>query len=180
MDIKENRTDDLNIELTLTIAKDDYADRKKKRLNDYRRKADIKGFRRGMVPMSLVERIYGQSALVDSVNDAISESLNGYINEHKLHVMGEPLPSEDQPQVEWKDGNDFTFTFDIALTPEVKLELSKEDEILYYNITVKDEAKKEMKDNLLRQYGSLGFHHCRLRAGGHEDRRDIRRSPQCG
>ena len=72
MDIKENRTDDLNIELTLTIAKDDYADRKKKRLNDYRRKADIKGFRRGMVPMSLVERIYGQSALVDSVNDAIS------------------------------------------------------------------------------------------------------------
>ena len=89
MDIKENRTDDLNIELTLTIAKDDYADRKKKRLNDYRRKADIKGFRRGMVPMSLVERIYGQSALVDSVNDAISESLNGYINEHKLHVMGE-------------------------------------------------------------------------------------------
>ena len=155
MDIKENRTDDLNIELTLTIAKDDYADRKKKRLNDYRRKADIKGFRRGMVPMSLVERIYGQSALVDSVNDAISETLNGYINEHKLHVMGEPLPSEDQPQVEWKDGNDFTFTFDIALTPEVKLELSKEDEILYYNITVKDEAKKEMKDNLLRQYGSL-------------------------
>lgn len=155
MDIKENRVDDLNIGLTLTVAKDDYADKKKKRLNEYRRKAEFKGFRKGMVPMSLVERIYGQSALVDSVNDVISESLNTYIRDNGLHVMGEPLPSEEQPQVEWTDGNDFTFMFDMALTPEVKLELSKEDEIPYYNITVKDEAKKEMKDNLLRQYGSL-------------------------
>ena len=155
MDIKENRVDDLNIGLTLTVAKDDYADKKKKRLNEYRRKAEFKGFRKGMVPMSFVERIYGQSALVDSVNDVISESLNTYIRDNGLHVMGEPLPSEEQPQVEWTDGNDFTFMFDMALTPEVKLELSKEDEIPYYNITVKDEAKKEMKDNLLRQYGSL-------------------------
>lgn len=155
MEVKENRTDDLNIELTLTISKDDYSDRKKKRLNDYRRKAEIKGFRKGMVPMSLVERIYGQSALVDSVNDAISESLNGYINEHKLRVMGEPLPAENQPEVDWTDGKDFTFVFDVALTPEIALELSKEDEIPYYNITVKDEAKSEMKENLLRQYGSL-------------------------
>ena len=155
MDIKENRVDDLNIGLTLTVAKDDYADKKKKRLNEYRRKAEFKGFRKGMVPMSLVERIYGQSALVDSVNDVISESLNTYIRDNGLHVMGEPLPSEEQPQVEWTDGNDFTFMFDMALTPEVKLELSKEDEIPYYNIIVKDEAKKEMKDNLLRQYGSL-------------------------
>ena len=155
MDIKENRVDDLNIGLTLTVAKDDYADKKKKRLNEYRRKAEFKGFRKGMVPMSLVERIYGQSALVDSVNDVISESLNTYIRDNGLHVLGEPLPSEEQPQVEWTDGNDFTFMFDMALTPEVKLELSKEDEIPYYNITVKDEAKKEMKDNLLRQYGSL-------------------------
>ena len=124
-------------------------------LNDYRRKAEIKGFRKGMVPMSLVERIYGQSALVDSVNDAISESLNGYINEHKLRVMGEPLPAENQPEVDWTDGKDFTFVFDVALTPEIALELSKEDEIPYYNITVKDEAKSEMKENLLKQYGSL-------------------------
>ena len=155
MDIKENRTDDLNIEVTLTISKDEYADRKKKRLNDYRRKAEIKGFRKGMVPMSLIERIYGQSALVDSVNDSISEALNKYITDNQLHVMGEPLPAESQPETEWKDGNDFTFLFDIALTPDVNLTLSKEDRIPYYGIKVSDEAKKEMKSNLLRQYGSL-------------------------
>ena len=155
MEIKENRTDNLNIELTLSIVKDDYSDKKKKRLNEYRRKAEIKGFRKGMVPMSLVERIYGQSALVDSVNDVISESLNRYIEENGLHVMGEPLPAEDQPSVEWVDGNDFSFVFDIALTPEVSFELSKQDEILYYNINVTEAAKKEMKENLLKQYGSL-------------------------
>lgn len=155
MEIKENRTDNLNIELTLSIVKDDYSDKKKKRLNEYRRKAEIKGFRKGMVPMSLVERIYGQSALVDSVNDVISESLNRYIEETGLHVMGEPLPAEDQPSVEWVDGNDFSFVFDIALTPEVSFELSKQDEILYYNINVTEAAKKEMKENLLKQYGSL-------------------------
>ena len=155
MEVKENRTDDLNIELTLSITKEDYADKKKKRLNDYRRKAEIKGFRKGMVPMSLVERIYGQSALVDSVNDAISESLNKYIDDNKLRVMGEPLPAEEQPQVEWVDGNDFTFKFDIALTPEIDIQLSKDDQIPYYNINVTEEAKKEMKENLLKQYGSL-------------------------
>lgn len=155
MEIKDNRTDDLNIELTLSIAKADYADRKKKRLNEYRRKAEIKGFRKGMVPMSLVERIYGQSALVDSVNDVISEALRKYIDDNKLHVMGEPLPAENQPQVEWVDGNDFTFLFDLAVTPEIKLELSKSDEIPYYTIEVSDAAVKEMKDNLLKQYGSL-------------------------
>ena len=155
MEIKENRTDNLNIELTLSIVKDDYSDKKKKRLNEYRRKAEIKGFRKGMVPMSLVERIYGQSALVDSVNDVISESLNRYIEENGLHVMGEPLPAEDQPSVEWVDGNDFSFVFDIALTPEVSFELLKQDEILYYNINVTEAAKKEMKENLLKQYGSL-------------------------
>lgn len=155
MEIIKNAIDDLNLELTLSIAKEDYADKKKKKLNDYRKKAEIKGFRKGMVPASLIEKMYGQSALVDSVNDIISESLNSYISENKLRVVGEPLPSEDQPHVEWTDGNDFTFKFDIAVNPEVALELSKDDEIVYYNINVTEQAKKEMKENLLKQYGSL-------------------------
>ncbi len=155
MEITKKQIDDLNIELTLSIAKDDYADKKKKKLNDYRKKAEIKGFRKGMVPASLIEKMYGPSVLVDSVNDVISESLNNYINENSLRVVGEPLPSEDQPKTDWVDGNDFTFKFDIAMTPEVSFELSKEDEVLYYNITASEQAKSEMKANLLKQYGSL-------------------------
>ena len=155
MKIEQNRIDDLNLELTLSVSKEDYADSKKKRLSDYRKKAEIKGFRKGMVPMSLVEKMYGQSALVDAVNDAISEGLNNFIRENEIRVVGEPLPCEEQAQHEWVDGNEFTFKFDIASNPEVSFELGKEDEITYYTITVTEAAKKEMKDNLLKQYGSL-------------------------
>ena len=155
MNIVENRIDDLNLELTLSIAKDDYAESMKKRLVDFRKKADIKGFRKGMVPMSLVEKMYGQNALVDAVNDVIAEGLNNYIKENNLRVLGEPLPSEEHIQNEWVNGNDFTFKFDLAQNPEISFELSKEDEVTYYTITVTEAAKNEMKDNLLKQYGSL-------------------------
>ena len=155
MKIEQNRIDDLNLELTLSVTKEDYADSRKKKLNDFRRKAEIKGFRKGMVPMSLVEKMYGQQALADSVNDVIAEGINNFIQENGIKVLGEPLPSEDNPQNDWVDGNDFTFKFDVAQNPEVSFELSKEDEVVYYTITVTEAAKKEMKDNLLKQYGSL-------------------------
>ena len=150
MKIEQNRIDDLNLELNLTVAKEDYSDSRKKRLNEYRKKAEIKGFRKGMVPMSLVEKMYGQTALVDAVNDVIAEGLNNYIKENNLRVLGEPLPSE-----EWNDGNDFNFKFDLALNPEVSFELSSSDEVPYYTITVTEAAKKDMKNTLLKQYGSL-------------------------
>jgi trigger factor len=108
-----------------------------------------------MVPMALIEKLYGQSALVDSVNDVISAGLNNFIQENNLRVLGEPLPSEDQPETDWTVGNDFTFKFDIAQNPEISFELSSEDEVPYYTITVTEAAKKEMKNNLLKQYGSL-------------------------
>ena len=155
MKIVQNKIDDLNIELTLTVAAEDYAESRKKRLAEFRKKAEIKGFRKGMVPMSLVEKMYGQNALVDSVNDVISEGLNNYIHENNFRVLGEPLPSEEHIQNEWENGSEFTFKFDLALNPEISFELSKEDEVIYYTITVTEAAKKEMKENLLRQYGSL-------------------------
>ena len=155
MNISQNRIDDLNLELTLTITKEDYADSFKKKLADFRKKADIKGFRKGMVPMSLVEKMYGQNALVDAVNDVISEGLNNFVHENNLKVLGEPLPSEEHIQNEWVNGSEFTFKFDLAQNPEISFELSKEDEVTYYTITVTEAAKNEMKDNLLKQYGSL-------------------------
>ncbi len=155
MEIKKNQTDSLNVQLTLSVSAEDYAEKRKKSLNDYRRKADVKGFRKGMVPMSLVERIYGHTALVDAVNGIISESLNNYIQENSLNIIGEPLPAENQPENDWTAGKDFEFLFDIALYPEVSFEVGAGDHIPYYNISASDEAKKDMKDNLLKQYGNL-------------------------
>lgn len=155
MNITQNKVDDLNLELTLDISKEDYADRRKKRLNAHRRTAEIRGFRKGMVPMTIIEKIYGQSSLVDAVNETISEALNGFIRDNSLKLIGEPLPKEDQPKIEWENGNDFTFVFDVALAPEVDFTLSKEDELPYYEIEVTEANRNELKENLLRQYGSL-------------------------
>ena len=155
MKIEQNRIDDLNLELALTVVPEDYSDSKKKRLNEYRKKAEIKGFRKGMVPMSLVEKMYGQTALVDAINDVIAEGLNNFIRENNLKVLGEPLPSEEHIANEWVDGNEFNFKFDLAQNPEISFELSKEDEVTYYTITVTEAAKKDMKNTLLKQYGSL-------------------------
>ena len=155
MNISQNRIDDLNLELTLTITKEDYAESLKKKLVDFRKKAEIKGFRKGMVPMSLVEKMYGQNALVDAVNDVISEGLNNFVHENNIKVLGEPLPSEEHIQNEWVNGSEFTFKFDLAQNAEIAFDLSKEDEVTYYTITVTEAAKNEMKNNLLKQYGSL-------------------------
>ena len=155
MKLTKNNIDELNIEVALTVEPSDYAENRKKKLSDIRRRAEIKGFRKGMVPASLIEKMYGASALVDSVNEVVSHELTSFIKDEKLSVIGEPLPADNQPENDWTNGNTFNFTFEIACNPEVKLEFGKEDKITSYEIKVSDEAKKEMKDNLLKQYGSL-------------------------
>jgi len=155
MDIVKNQIDDLNIELTLNIAAQDYAPLKKKKINERRRTADFKGFRRGMVPASLVERVYGEQCLGEAVNDIISEQLGKYIEESGQNFIGEPIASENQPDFEWKDGNDFVFKFDLGIAPAVDFTVSAEDKIVNYNIKISDIAKEEMKKNMLMQYGEL-------------------------
>ncbi len=155
MKLTKNNIDELNIEVALTVEPSDYAENRKKKLSDIRRRAEIKGFRKGMVPASLIEKMYGASALVDAVNEVISHELTSFIKDEKLSVIGEPLPADNQPENDWTNGNTFNFTFEIACNPEVKLEFGKEDKITSYEIKVSDEAKKEMKGNLLKQYGSL-------------------------
>ncbi|MCR4863704.1 MAG: trigger factor family protein [Bacteroidales bacterium] len=151
MNVTKNQIDDLNLELVLNVAAEDYAPIKKKKLNERRKTAEFKGFRKGMVPMSLIERVYGPNALVDAVNEIISEQLDKFIRENSLNIVGEPITGKNQKEVDWEDGKDFEFVFDLALNPEVKVEVTKDDEVNEYNITVTEKAKKEMKDNL-RKY----------------------------
>jgi trigger factor len=155
MNITKKQADALNYQVTIDIAAADYAEALKKRLNEYRRRADIKGFRKGMAPMSLIQRMYGDQCLYESVNHMVGEQLDNFIRDEKIRVVGEPLPSEDQPQIEWKAGNDFTFKFDMAQTPEINFEVGEGDKIPYYEINVTEEAKKAMKNQMLQQYGSL-------------------------
>ena len=155
MNVSKIQPDALNYQVTIEIAAADYAEPLHKRLNEYKRKADIKGFRRGMAPLSLIQRLYGDQALYESVNGLVSEQLDQFIQTEKIRVVGEPLPSEDQPQLSWKAGEDFTFKFDLAQTPEINFNVDKDDKIPYYEINITAAEKKAQKEQLLQQYGSL-------------------------
>ena len=152
MNVTEKQIDKLNLELTVEVAAADYAEIERKKLAERRRTAEFKGFRKGMVPASLIKRIYGDQALVESVNQVIGQALDQHINEKKLRILGEPLPSENQPQIEWEDGNDFTFVFDLGLSPEVSVEVEKTDTVPTYTITVTAKDKAPMIENLKKYY----------------------------
>ena len=151
MNVTKNQIDDLNLEVVLDVAAEDYAPIKKKKLAERRKTAEFKGFRKGMVPMSLIERVYGQNALVDAVNEIIGEQLDKFIKDNSLNIIGEPITGKNQKEVDWEDGNDFQFVFDMAVNPQVNLEVTKDDTVNEYTITITEKAKKEMKDNL-RKY----------------------------
>lgn len=156
MDIKEIKNDGLTVQVAMNFGKEDYADKKKKSLNKFRREADIKGFRKGMAPMSLVEKMHGGQALAEAVNELISENLNKYITDNKLDIIGEPLPVEDEEKKnDWDNPDSFDFTFDIALAPKFDMNITSEDKVTYYNVIVSDKEKEEYKANILKQYGKL-------------------------
>lgn len=155
MEIKQNRVDDLNMTVTFVLGKEDWEESRKKKLNDYRRKAEIRGFRRGMAPMSLIEKVHGGQALAEVLNTTVSEALSKFIEDEKLNILGEPLPSEDSEKNDWDNPDVFTFSFDLGLAPEVNISVTKEDKVPYYNVTVTKAALDDYRQGLLKQFGQL-------------------------
>ena len=152
MKITKKQVDKLNIELTMNIEAADYAEIERKKLAEVRRNADFKGFRKGNVPMSLIQKVYGGQVLADAVNQVVGESLGKYIDDEKLHILGEPLGSENQPEIDWVSGADFTFVFDLALSPEVNVEVEKADSVVNYTITSSAKEKADMVASMKKYY----------------------------
>lgn len=155
MKVTKNQIDDLNMSVNIALDKNDWAEPRKKKLNEYRRKADIRGFRRGMAPMSLIEKIHGGQALGEVINTMVTDELNKFIEDNKLSILGEPLPSEKASDNNWEDPDTFSFDFDLAVAPEVNVTLSAEDKIPYYTVTTTKEAVKDYRQSLLKQFGQL-------------------------
>ena len=156
MKVEQVKVNDLTYQLNVNIEKADAQEKKKKALNEYRKKVEIRGFRKGMAPMSLVEKMHGIQALVETVNQMISDAINTHITENKLNILGEPLPNEEkQKEIDWENDESYEFVFDIALAPKVEFTLSKDDKIVSYNVAVSEEAKKAYKSNMLKQFGKL-------------------------
>ena len=155
MKVTKKKIDELNMTVNIALEKEDWAEAKKKKLNEYRRNADIRGFRRGMAPMSLIEKIHGGQALAEVINKLVTDELNKFIEDNKLNILGEPLPSEKPVENDWDNPDRFSFDFDLAVAPEVKLDVTAEDKIPYYNVTVTKEALADYKKGLLKQFGQL-------------------------
>ena len=142
--------DKINGQLTMTIEPADYQEQVEKTLKNYRKKAQVPGFRPGMVPMGMIKKQYGTAVKVEEINKLMGEKLYGYIQENKIEMLGEPLPSEKQVPQDFEKEGDLTFVFDIAVAPEFKVELTDKDKIDYYQIKVED----KLIDDQVQMYAS--------------------------
>ena len=153
MNITRENVDALNAVVKVDITKEDYSDKVEKILTDYRKTANIPGFRKGHVPMGMVKKQYGKAVLVDEVNKLLQDALNKYLTEEKLDVLGQPLP-KTQDTIDW-DSDGFSFEFELGLAPEFDVELKSKNAITQYNIVADDKMIDEQIERIQKQYGKL-------------------------
>ncbi len=152
MNVTQESTGDLTAILKLTLVEDDYKEAVDKQLKDYRKKANMPGFRQGHVPMGMIKKMYGKSVLADEVNKLVSDGLNKHIVDNKVDVLGYPLPNEEKSkQLDFDGQNEFDFFFDIAIAPEINIELSDKISVPYYTLKIsKEEIDKAVNDVKIR------------------------------
>ncbi|MBR1687281.1 MAG: trigger factor [Prevotella sp.] len=155
MKISFENPDKINGLLTITLEKEDYQPEVDKTLKDYRKKANIPGFRVGQAPMGMIKRQFGTSVKVDTVNKLLGEQLYGYIRENKIQMLGEPLPSDKQTPQDFEGDGQLEFIFDIAVAPEIKAALTGRDKIDYYHISVDD----KLVDQQVEMYQQRSGHY---------------------
>lgn len=149
MNVSLQNIDKVSALLTVKLEKADYQEKVDKSLKNFRNKANVPGFRPGMVPVGLVKKMYGKAVKAEEINKILSDTVYGYIKDNKVNILGEPLPNEDkQPEIDFDTMDEFEFLFDIALAPEFKIELSEKDTLDYYSIDV----TSEMVDQQIKSY----------------------------
>jgi trigger factor len=151
MKISKTSTDDLNVVVRIVIEKQDYQATVDETLKDYRKKANMPGFRKGMVPAGLIKKMYGKAALADEVNKLLNRELTKYIVDQNLNILGEPLPSASEKTViDFNSDADLEFVFDLGLSPEINVDFEKIGKIPFYEITVDD----QLIDNQINSYAN--------------------------
>ena len=153
MNITRENVDALNAVVKVNIAKEDYSEKVEKILIDYRKTANIPGFRKGHVPMGMVKKQYGKAVLVDEVNKLLQDALNKYLTEEKLDVLGQPLP-KPQDAINW-DADTLSFEFELGLAPEFEVSLKSKEPITHYNIVADAKMIDEQIERIQKQYGKL-------------------------
>jgi trigger factor len=156
MNITRENIDDLNAVLKVTFGKADFEGKVETVLKDYRKKANIKGFRPGMVPIGLVRKIYGRAVQIDEINKLVTEGIQNYIADEKIDVLGDPMPKAgEHDEFDFDAGEEFTFEFELGLSPVFNIDLSKKDIVPYYEIEADEKMKKDYVSNYASRYGEL-------------------------
>ena len=156
MNITRENISDLNAVLKVSIEKADYEDKVEKVLKDYRKKANIKGFRPGMVPIGLVRKMYGKAVQIDEINKMVSENIQKYLVDEKLDILGDPLPKPDENErIDFDTQEDFTFSFELGLAPVFDIRLSKKNKVTNYEIRIDDKMKNDYLQSYMRRYGEF-------------------------
>lgn len=155
MNVSLKNNDAVSGIVKLEIVKADYADQVEKSLRSFRQKANVPGFRKGMVPMGMVKKMYGKHVLVEEINKLVSDNLFKYIRENKLNILGEPMPNEtEQKPLDFEKDEDFEFCFDVALAPEIHIELSKNDKVPYYQVAIDDDMLSKQVESYQANFGT--------------------------
>lgn len=155
MNISQENIDALNAVVTIDIAKADYEPKLQEALKNYRKKVTMPGFRQGHVPAALVQKMYGKALLADEINKMLGESIQKYVVDNKLKIMGEPLPSEGQEPIDFdKEIDDVHFKFDIALEPEINFEVNDKLSLTYFTIEAGEAAVKQQREAMLARFAT--------------------------
>lgn len=153
MNITKTQVDALNAIVTVAITKEDYANKVEKVLADYRKNAAISGFRKGAVPMSLIQKQYGKAVLLEEVNKVLQAALNNYLTTEKLDILGNPIPKVTDA-IDWNAEN-FTFDFEIGLAPQFSVDLTAKNNLTQFKVVADDKMLSEQVDRIAKQYGKL-------------------------
>lgn len=154
MNITKEDINELNAIVTVKIEKSDYEATVNEQLKEYRKKANMPGFRPGKVPAGLVKKMYGKAILAEEVNKMLSQNLTKYIVDEKLNILGEPLPNEEKtPAFEWETAEDFEFAFDIGVAPEVEVKFDKRKKYPFYIINADEEMIDKQADAYASRFG---------------------------
>ncbi|MGY4536835.1 trigger factor [Mucilaginibacter sp. UYNi724] len=156
MNISQEKIDNLNTVVKININPEDYQPRVEKAMKDQAKKAKLPGFRPGMVPVGHIKKMYGKSILVDEINNMLSDTLNKYLEEEKLEVLGQPLPKvDDKKEYNWDFADNFEFNYEVGLAPEFNIDFSSKDKVTQYVIKVDEETLASRIKNIRRSYGKM-------------------------
>jgi trigger factor len=156
MNISQEKKDNLNATITVNINAEDYQPRVDKAIKEQAKKAKLPGFRPGMVPAGHIKKMYGKSILVDEINSLLSDTLNNYLTENNIEVLGQPLPDvNDEKSYNWDFTDNFEFKYEVGLAPEFNVDLSNADQVTQYDIKIDDETLAERIKNIRRSYGKM-------------------------